>query len=202
MRHRRAVERLRMLAEACQELRHRSPEEPLLHEAWVFGDVLDGADPIESVRLALAIDLPPDDVPWCSNPPESVWLVDTLRLNKGGFTYWWRSRHEPVWNHLIREPVRFWSLDGPDEAVLDALRERRLTDLPRASGTPDELRRRTAVELDRSLDRLREIRERYRDRDWRQEHRRAGRHPEDHLWDAVDGYVDLVDQLRRPHAQE
>lgn len=127
----------------------------------------------------------------------TTWLVDALRLDKGGIAYWWRSRDEPVGNHLIRDPVRFWSLDGTDEAVLAALRERRFTDLPRRTSSPAETRRRIAVELDRSLSRLRATHEAYWDRNWRREHRGNGRYPENHLWDAVDGYLDLMDAGNR-----
>jgi hypothetical protein len=193
VRYRRAIEKLRVLADACQSTTRLPIEEPFLREAYVFGDVLDGADAIESVRVAFALDLPADEVPWCSQPQGTAWLVDSLRLDKGGFAYWWRSRHEPVSNHVIREPVRFWSLDGPDEAVLDALRARRFADLPRITASPAELRRHTRVELGRALSQLRAVHQKYRDRDWRREHRGLGRYPEDHLWEAVDGYLDLLD---------
>jgi hypothetical protein len=177
MHYRRGVHKLRVLAEACQG------KAPFLHEAYVFGELLDGDDPLDHVKVALVLDLPPEEVPWGSQPRGTAWLVDVLRLGKGGFAYWWRSRHEPVWNHHIRRPVRFWSADGPDEDVLRALEERRFGDLPRLDGEPDVRR-----ELDRSLTRLRNVREHYWDRDWRREHR-----AENELWEAVDAYLDLLD---------
>ena len=192
MRYHRAVEKLRVLADACQWTTRLPSDEPFLQEAYVFGDLLDGADPVESVRVALALNLPPEEVPWCSQPPGTAWLVDSMRLDKGGFAYWWRSRDEPVWNHVIRGPVRFWSLDGTDESVLDALCDRRFADLPRATASQADLRRRVEVELDRALARLRTVRQKYWDRDWRGEHRGGGRYPENHLWEAVDGYLDLL----------
>ncbi|WP_324167954.1 hypothetical protein [Amycolatopsis sp.] len=39
--------------------------------------------------------------------------------------------------------MRFWPLEGPDEAMHDALRERRFRDLPRLKAGPEELRWRT-----------------------------------------------------------
>jgi hypothetical protein len=102
----------------------------------VFGKILDGADPIEHLEVAFSVNLQPEEVPWCSQPRGTPWLVDSLRLDKGGFAVWWRSRHEPVWNHVIHQPVRFWSLDGTDEAVLDALRDRRFADLPKLKASP------------------------------------------------------------------
>lgn len=104
-----------MLAEACQRTTIRPPDERLLLEACVFGELLDGDDPLDHVKVALVVNLPSEEVPWESQPDRTGWLVDMLRLNKGGFAYWWRSSQDPVWNHYIREPVRFWSVDGPDE---------------------------------------------------------------------------------------
>lgn len=113
MRYGRAVEKLRTLAEACQHTTRLPLEEPFLREVYVFGELLDGADPIDHLKLAFVLNLPQAEVPWESQPSGTAWLVDSLRLDKGGFAYWWRSRHGPVWNHHIRGPVRFWSLDGP-----------------------------------------------------------------------------------------
>lgn len=192
MRYRRAMEKLRVLADACQSTARLPGKDPFLREAFVYGDVLAGADPIESVQVAFTLDLFPEDVPWCTHPPGTAWLADCLRLDKGGFVYCWRSRHEPVWNHVVREPVRFWSIEGTDEAVLDALHDRRFADLPRMTASPAELRHRAEVELDRALARLRTVHRAYWERDWRIEHRGAGRHPEDHLWEAADGYLDLL----------
>ncbi|MBN9740063.1 hypothetical protein DMP23_02925 [Amycolatopsis sp. A1MSW2902] len=200
MRYRRAVEKLRELADACEHTRRLPVDEPFLCAAYVFGDVLAGADSVESVQVALTLDLPAEQVPWCSQPPGTAWLADSLRLDKGGFAYWWRSRHEPVWNHVIRAPVRFWSPAGPDEAVLDALRDRRFGDLPGNAPSSTELRRSTEAELDRALRQLRVVHQKYWDRDWRREHRGNGRYPENRLWDAVDGYLDLLTALRWPDA--
>jgi hypothetical protein len=197
MRHRRAVDKLRQLAEACQSTTRMPLEEPFLREAYVFGDLLDGVDPIECLQIAFTLNLSPDEVPWCSQPPGTPWLVHALRLDKGGFAYWWRSGHGPVWNHAIRGPVRFWSLDGTDEAVLDALQERRFADLPRLEASPAELLRRAEVELDQALTQLRGVHEKYWDREWRSEHRGDGRYPETHLWEAADGYLDLLDAVHR-----
>lgn len=195
MRYGRAVEKLRELAEACQRTIRLPVDEPFLFAAYCYGDVLDGADTIEWIEVVLTLDLPPEQVTWGSQPPGTEWLVDVLRLAKGGFGYRWRSQHEPVANLLIREPVRFWSLDGADVPTLDALRDRRFADLPRSTASPMELRRRTELDLQRALEQLRETRDRYRDRDWRKEHRGGGRYPEHHLWEAADGYLEVLDVL-------
>ena len=201
MQYRRAVQKLYDLAEACQSTTALPGEGPFLCEAYVFGDVVGGVDPLEWVQVAFTLNLPPEKVPWGSQPWGTPWLVDRLRLDKGGFGYWWRSRHEPVSNLMIREPVRFWSLDGIDVQVLDALRDRRFADLPRQTASPAELRRRTEADLDRALNQLRVVRDMYWDRDWRHEHRGGGRYPENHLWEAADGYLDLLDAVRRLAAE-
>lgn len=202
MRYQRAVERLRMLAEACQQTTTWPPgNEPVLREAYVFGEVLDGDDQIELVKVAMVVNLPSEEVPWESHPRGTEWLVDTLRLNKGAFAYWWRSQHDPVWNHYIREPVRFWSVDGPDEDVLRALSERRFSDLPRLSADPGEVRAHTATALDAALSRLREVHANYWERDWRRENRGNYRYPENALWEAVEGYLDLLDAKDSPERE-
>jgi len=193
MRYGRAVEKLHILAEACQRTTRLPLEEPFLREVYVFGELLDGADPIDRLKLAFVVNLPPEEVPWESQPRGTSWLVESLRLDKGGFAYWWRSRHGPVGNHHIHGPVRLWSLDGPDETVLRALAERRLADLPRVEASPEDLRSRTATELDAALAHLRAMTETYWDREWRRDNRGNGRYPENHLWEAVYGYLDLLD---------
>src|SRR5215470_7245758 len=94
----------------------------------------------------------------CAQPPArggSVGIPPAWHLvagrsagrDKGGFAYWWRSHLSPVPNHRIREPVRFWSQEGPDEAVLQALADRRLGDLARLAPSPQAEREQLAEEL-------------------------------------------------------
>jgi hypothetical protein len=147
MRYRRAVEKLRILSEACESVKNWPPGDPFLLEAYVFGEVLDGADPLECVEVALVLNLPPAEVAWESSPHGAAWLEDRLRLDKGGFAYWWRSHLEPVWNHRIRGPVRFWSHDGPAEEVLQALAERRFGDLSPLVPSPQAEQEQLADEL-------------------------------------------------------
>lgn len=195
--YRRAVQKLRILADACQQTTSWPPEEPFLREAYVFGELLEGADPVDLIEVAFVLNLPPEEVRWGSHPHGADWLVETLRLDKGGYHYWWRSRHDPVWNHRIRGPVRFWSLDGADEEVLTALSERRFDDLPRVTTEPAEVRSRATADLEAALTRLRGVHRDYWERDWRREHRGNHRYPENELWDAVDGYLDLLDVADR-----
>ncbi|SDL25221.1 hypothetical protein SAMN05421874_11873 [Nonomuraea maritima] len=193
MRYRRAVERLRMLARACDQTRRVPVDEPFLREAYVFGDLVAGADPVEQIEVVLVLNLPPEEVSWGTQPPGTAWLVDFLELDKGGVAYRWRSRRDPVANHRIHDPVRFWSLEGIDESVLEALEHRRQEDLRRpATETPAEPAD-VEGELRTALEHLRAVHAAYWDRKWRREHRGLSRHPEHHLWEAVQGYLDLLD---------
>ncbi|MFB4282995.1 MULTISPECIES: DUF7711 family protein [unclassified Nonomuraea] len=193
MRYARAVERLRMLAEECERTRRVPADEPFLRAAYVFGDLLDGADPIDAVEVVLVLNLPPEEVAWETQPPGTAWLVDFLRLDKGGIAYWWRSHRDPVANHRIREPVRFWSLEGVEKGVLEALRERRFESVRGAAGGGEGRVAEVEGELGTALEHLRAVHEAYWDRRWRREHRGLGRYPEHHLWEAVRGYLDLLD---------
>jgi len=200
MRYMRAVEKLRMLTEECESAKNWPPEEPLLLETYAFGDVLRGADPLDCVEIVLVLNLPPQEVVWGSTPHGTAWLADRLRVSKGGFCYWWRSHLDPVWNHYVREPVRLWSQDGPDENVLQALVERRFADLPRQAPSPTARHDQIISERDAALSRLREVHAAYWDNDWRREHRGLGRYPEHELWEAVDGYLELRDAAAQPPA--
>jgi hypothetical protein len=203
MRYRRAIEKLRILAEACEDFKRYPSEEPFLLEAYVFGDVLRGTDPLEFVEVVLVINLPPEEVVWETTPHGTEWLADYLRLSKGGFEYFWRSHADPVSNHHIRGPVRFWSRKGPDEDVLQALAERRLDDLSRVTSSPAAQREQLAGELEAALSRLRSVHASYWNYDWRRENRGGGRYPEHELWEAVEGYLDLLDaQSGPPDRQE
>ena len=182
-----------MLTEECEAAKNWPSEKPLLLEAYAFGDVLSGTDPLDCVEIVLVLNLPPQEVVWGSTPHGTAWLADRLRVSKGGFCYWWRSHLDPVWNHYVREPVRFWSQDGPDENVLHALAERRFADLPRQVPSPAARQDQTIAERDGALNHLREIRAAYWDNDWRREHRGLGRYPEHDLWEAVDAYLELRD---------
>lgn len=195
MRYRRAVEKLRLLAEECEKVGFYPPwDEPFLVSFYAFGDVLEGADPLEAVQVVGLIRLPPAEVPWGSEPHGTEWFADRLRLSKGGYEYWWRSYLDPPWNHYIRSPVMIWSQDGPNAGALDALAERRFSDLQRVTPTPANERRQVHSELDAALRRLREVHDSYWDDEWRRDHRGDGRYPEHELWDAVYGYLSLLDE--------
>ena len=112
--------------------------------------------------------------------------------------YFWRSSLDPVWNHYIRGPVRIWSVaGGPDVQALAALEARDSGSLNRLVPEPTAERLHLRDDLDAALAHLREVRDKSWGHDWRREHRGHGRYPENELWDAVEGYLDLLDASRR-----
>lgn len=192
MRYRRAVEKLWILSDACAKVRDWPPGEPFLREVYVFGAVLDGADPLDCLEVALTLHLTPDEVPWESHPYGTEWLADMLRLSKGGYAYFWRSHRGPVQNHHIRCPVRIWSsAAGAEHGVLRALEERRFGELPRLAMSVEDEREQWVDDLEAALRHLRAVHASYWDPQWRSENRGSGRYPEHRLWEAVEGYLDL-----------
>ena len=51
-------------------------------------------------------------------------------------------------------------------------------------------------DLDAALAHLREVRDKYWDHGWRREPRGYGLYPENELWEAVEGYLELLDAFR------
>ena len=163
MRYKRAGEKLRILAETCERVKiFWLDTEPFLKAVYAFGEVLDGADPLDAVQVAVAINLPPEEVPWESSPEGTDWLANELRLSKGGFMYFWRSYLDPIWNHYIRGPVRIWSVDGgPDERALAALEARDFGSLKRLIPGPADEQVQLREDLDAALAHLRGVRDKY-----------------------------------------
>jgi hypothetical protein len=117
-----------------------------------------------------------------------------LELDKAPIDWFFWPDATPVGNHVVEGAVRVWDReDGVDTEALDAI----------AAGRPDEFRlsppgearRRQHVtdDLDTALRHLRYLRDHYWQRTWRGDHHAAGMAPENHLWDAVHGYLDLLD---------
>lgn len=192
-----AVERLRACATDFDRLAGLSGE-PLLQEAWVFGELLDGPDQLDVVPLALVVDLPPEQVPWLTRPPAAEAVTSFLRFEKYPLRWFWRPAMRPVWNHAIRRAVRFWSsTGGPEVGALDALGHRGLDKVavvapPDGDALADQLR----VEHNAARAHLSEVVERFHDLEWRRDHKGSGLYPDDHLWSAAKGFLDLDAAIR------
>jgi hypothetical protein len=76
-----AVARLRSCAVDLDRLAGFT-DEPLMLEAWVFGELLEHPDDVEVVSLALVIDLPAQDVTWRARPTPAEAAASVLRFEK------------------------------------------------------------------------------------------------------------------------
>ena len=196
MRYSIAVDRLRTIAETCTRLASLWKDDPLVVGAYVLGELLEGGQRPERLELAFVVDLPPDEVTWYTQPTPMTGFAATVGIDKYPCEWYSRPALWPVWNHRIRGPVRFWALAGPDEPTLDALGDRRLGDLHRITPTAAEEAEQLQEELAASLAHLQRVDAAYWEREWRREHKGLGIYPEEHLWRASHGYLDLLAATR------
>ncbi len=196
MKYSTAVARLRSCAADLDRLAGVS-EEPLLLEAWGFGELLDLPDQLDVISLALVVGLPADDVTWHARPPRAEAVASFLRFEKYPLRWFWRPAVWPVWNHAINRAVRFWSHTGTDTAALDALEGRGLDALTVVAPDAEALREQLLIEHETARQHPRDVVDRYDDQEWRCEHSGAGLHPDDHLSCAANGFLDLDAALRR-----
>jgi hypothetical protein len=196
-----AVARLRSCAADLDRLAGFT-DEPLMLEAWVFGELLELPDQLDVISLALAIDLPAQDVTWYARPAPAEAAASILGFEKYPLRWYWRPSVWPVWNHAIERAVRFWSQAGTDTVVLDALVHRDVDALP-IIGPPngEALREQLVIEQEAARGHLRDVLDRYDDREWQHEHSGFGLRPEDHLRSAAHGFLD-VDAAFRRHDRE
>jgi len=202
MRFATAVGRLTAIAQDCDRVGSLLPGDEegdgSLLAVYAYGPVVDQAGrDMEVVRLVLVLDLPAEELPWGVEPPECTALAALLRLDKAPVLWRWRPGQWPVWNHEIRRPMPIWTREGVQGAALDALSSGRAEPFRLPEPAESEQLAQAEVELAVSLAHLRAVRERYwEDREWRRAHRGGGRYPEEYLWQAVDGYLDMVDSVR------
>lgn len=197
MRRETAIRRLRTIADRCQRVSGLWDDEPFLVGAYAFGAVLDAHADMNVVQVAFTLDLFPDELTWCTQPQSCVGLPQLLEIDKAPVEWYWRPALWPVANHLIHRPLRIWSVEGPDTVALDAL-ERGDAEMLRLPGPTDaEAREQLTAELEASLAHLRRVEAGYWAREWRTAHRGSGVYPENHLWEATHGYLDLLTASRR-----
>ncbi len=192
-----AVGRLRDVAESLT--RTTSWPDAGIVEGYVFGALLENTAELERVELAFVVDARPEEMPWLARPAHLEAIAAQLRFDKLPLAWWWRSADGPVWNHRIRRAVRFWT--GPaglDVAVVDSLAASQ-TDQLAITEPPDRdaLVAQLRAERDVSRRQLAEVIDRFYDPDWRHQHKHQGVFPQDHLWWAAAGFLELDDALRR-----
>lgn len=198
MRYETAVGRLRTIADRCQQASGLWDDEPFLVGAYAFGAVLDTRADVDVVQVAFVLDLPPAELTWRAQPQSCVGLPGLLQIDKAPVDWYWRPALWPVSNHLIDRPLQIWSADGPDAAAMDALARGAAETLRLPAPTTAKAREQLAIELEASLAHLRRVEVAYWEREWRKEHRGFGVYPENHLWDAVHGYLDLLVASKQP----
>lgn len=165
-------------------------------EAYVFGALLDETVDVERVELALIVD---DDLAWLSRPVRLEATAALLRFDKLPLSWRWRSARRPVWNHHIRRAARFWTAsNGVDEVVLESLASGRLDLVPTTGPAGhDELMAQLVAEREVCRRHLAEVTDRFYEGDWRGAHRHEGIYPQDHLWWAAAGFLELDDAIAR-----
>jgi hypothetical protein len=193
----RAVHHVESLSATCADMATRpSSIFPLrVTQLWAVGDILGPPRDLETVTVALCVDLPVDEVAWWSEPPGAQHWSNATRLPQSPVLPWWRSAHGPVWNHRIDRPVLIWDEpDGIRQDALTALRDGLGASVRPAGPTPDELRARLHEESAVSLRALRARTRAYEDRRWS-----PGKLEPvaDALWRAGEGYLDVLDAVNR-----
>jgi hypothetical protein len=199
MRRATAVRRLRTIAERCQHVCTLWDSDSGLVGVQAFGPVLDPSDEdgsIEVIQIALIVNEAPDAVTWCSRPATFSGLPYVLDLEKAPVDWYFRPAGRPVGNHRIVRPLPIWSRqDGVHEEALTALASGKAEQVDRfreARPRPAVLQRQLGEELASATAHLRRTRDQYWARSWRKTHHAAGTYPENYLWDAVNGYLDLL----------
>jgi hypothetical protein len=193
----RAVRHVGELAAKCGELASmpRTIHPLRVMRLWAVGDVLGEPRDLERVTVALAVDLPVDDVPWLGEPHGAEHWAHATRMAKNPIMPFWRSAHAPVWNHHIDRPALVWdSVDGTAEETLAALADGRGGQVRLPAPGADELRARLRDELAVSLRALRRHTRAYEDKRWG-----PGKLTpvSDALWRGSDGYLDVLDAVDR-----
>ena len=189
----RAVHHLRELAEKCAELaaQPRSFYRFQVVQLWAMGDILGAARDLDRVTVALAVDLPVDEVPWRGEPEGAEHWANGTRMSRNPIWPFWRSVRAPIWNHHVDRPALVWDADtGVAEEAFVALNEGQGERVRQAAPTDDELRARLEDELALSLRALRDQTRVYEERRWS-----PGKLTPvaDTLWRASDGYLDILD---------
>lgn len=187
-----AARNLRKVVATVHDWAAISQELPIT-EVWAYGEVLESSvGSIEVAQVALVVDLPTEEVTWFSTPPSLAGFASATRLENLPITIMWRPAAWPVWNHAIRCPVRIWSTSGPDDAALAALAAGTGIDNHRLVEPSSQVYlKQLLAELTASLTHLNGVADGYWERDWRADHKGSGTHPEDHLWCAVQGFLEL-----------
>ena len=189
----RAVHHLRELADKCAELASlpQSFYRFRVVQLWAVGDILGAARDLDWVSVALAVDLPVEEVPWLSEPEGAEHWANATRMSRNPIKPFWRSARAPVWNHHVDRPALLWDAEtGMAEQTFAALLAGQGAEVRSTEPSSAELRQRLEDELAVCLGALREHTRVYEERRWG-----PGKLTPvaDGLWLASLGYLDLLD---------
>lgn len=165
-------------------------------ELWAVGDVLGPLRDIDAVTVALAVDLPVEEVPWLGQPRGAQQWANATRLDRNPIVGLWRSVHAPVWNHRVERPALVWDAEnGVAEKTLAALHDGAGERVRLPAPGAEEWRARLTEELAVSVRALRDCTAAYEQRRWS-----PGKLEPvaDALWRASEGYLDVLDALHGP----
>lgn len=197
MRRDTAVRNLRKVADIVQRWSTFGDELPVV-ELWTYGELVEPfVGDLEVAQAVLVVDLPAEELTWQALPLAVVGFASASGLEKLAVARTYRPAVWPVWNHAIHRPVRIWNGSGIEEDAFSALATGTGIDEHRlAEPAPDAYRRQLVTELSASLAHLKRVTDRFPEREWRREHKGFGTYPEDHLWRAAQGYLELRDALQ------
>ena len=192
----RALHHLESLARSCSETLEQPMFSLRVTQLWAVGDILGPPRELDAVTVALAVNRPPAEVAWLSEPTGSQHWANAVRLNKNPFIVFWRSDQAPVWNHTIVRPALIWdSAEGIRSETLSAIREGDAERVRAAGPTEADLTARLADELTLSRNSLRAATDAYEQRRWAPGKLEP---TADALWHASQGYLDLLQAEGRP----
>jgi hypothetical protein len=190
-----ALKTLEDVADRCAHV-GRQPEGIIqlrVFQAWVFGPLLgprtDEVDDVTGVQVALVTNAREEDCAVGTRPPAAGQWLAASSLETKPAQLFFRSGQVPVWNHVIRTPVRFWTReDGVDHDVLTQLRAGDGAGLRPPAPSDAELAERLDRELVVSLGALQRTTTEYDDKRWNPgSPKKRG----DALCDAALGYLDV-----------
>ena len=190
MKWERAVHHVAALAQSCAEWSGREFGDFRVTQLWAAGDILGPKRELEHITMVLAVDLPPEEVPWWTEPPGAQYWSNSTRLTKNPILPWWRSAHATIWNHRVVRPALVWDAGGGERPeVLAALAAGQGETVRSAAPTDAEYTARLHDELTISLGALREATAEYERRRWAPG--KLDRYA-DRLFQTSDGYLDVL----------
>lgn len=190
-----ALKTLEDVADRCAHV-GRQPEGIIqlrVFQAWVFGPLLgprtEEVDDATGVQVALVTNAREEDCAFGTRPPAAGQWLAASSLETKPAQLFFRSGQVPVWNHVIRAPVRFWTREeGLDHEVMTQLRAGDGDGLRPPAPTDEELAERLDRELVVSLGVLARATQEYDDKRWSPgSPKKRG----DALCDASLGYLDV-----------